>query len=120
MTLKGCIKTTVSPTETPETEESQPSLDNLAPKNSLSDLIQKAKELVALQAKLQQNGGSLESLDEVSSSPAADPTGDSSANSTSHGFEPRYDHYTRHNSIFLSYVQNDFTFGHCHLWKKYK
>ena len=91
----GAIKYTISPTETPETEESQPSPDNLAPKNSLSDLIQKAKELVALKAKLQQNGGSLESLDEVSSSPAADPTGDSSANSTSHGFEPRYDHYTR-------------------------
>ena len=89
-------KTSVLPTETPETEESQPSPDNLAPKNSLSDLIQKAKELVALKAKLQQNGGSLESLDEVSSSPAADPSGgDSSANSTRHGFEPRYDHYTR-------------------------
>ena len=108
------------PTQTPETEESQPSPDNLAPKNSLSDLIQKAKELVALKAKLQQNGGSLESLDEVSSSPAADPTGDSSANSTSNGFEPRYDHYTRHYSKFLFYVQNDLTFGHRHSWKKYK
>ena len=85
------IKYTILPTETPGTEESQPSPDRLAPKNSLSDLIQKAKELVALKAKLQQNG-SLESLDEVSSSPAAEPSGDSSANSTRHGFEPRYAH----------------------------